>query len=86
MRARAITLDSRDRRVDVTSSLARHTWLMDDRERFDARRCDTSVSSVVDAVSKGFWSMLSFEDDILRGRRRRRSMLYKCVRTEYLVK
>lgn len=35
---------SRARRVEVQSSLARQTWLMEERERLEARRWGISVS------------------------------------------
>ena len=47
---------SRARRVEVQSSLARQTWVMEDRERLEARRVGISVSrgeGVVLAVGSG---------------------------------
>ena len=44
MRAVVIVDFSREARVEVQSSLARQTWVMEERERLDARRCGISVS------------------------------------------
>lgn len=47
---------SRERRVEVQSSLARQTWVMQERERLEARRWEISVSrgeEVTPAVGSG---------------------------------
>jgi hypothetical protein len=44
VRALKTTLSSSAARAEVTISFARHTVLMEDRERLEARRCDTRVS------------------------------------------
>lgn len=44
MRAVVIAECSRARRVEVQSSLARQTWVMEDKERLEARRWGISVS------------------------------------------
>lgn len=44
MRAVARVDFSREARVEVQSSLARQTWVMEDRERLEARRWGISVS------------------------------------------
>ena len=56
---------SRDLRVDVTISLARTTWLMDERERFAARRLETRISSGVTLEEVKAGGRLSVEDAIL---------------------
>ena len=56
MRAVVTVSFSRARRVEVQSSLARQTWVMEDRERLEARRVGISVSrgeGVVLAVGSG---------------------------------
>lgn len=63
-----MTLVSKDWRVEVTISLARTTWLMEDRERLDARRWETRVSSGVEAGEAGEaegGGRLSVEESIL---------------------
>jgi hypothetical protein len=44
VRALSTTLSSSAARADVTISFARHTVLIEDKERFEAKRCDTRVS------------------------------------------
>jgi hypothetical protein len=44
VRALKTTLSSSAARAEVTISFARHTVLIEDKERFEARRCDTRVS------------------------------------------
>ena len=44
VRAVVIVAFSREARVEVQSSLARQTWVMEERERLEARRCGISVS------------------------------------------
>ncbi len=68
MRAVAMTFVSRALRVEVTSSLALTTWLMEDRDRFEARRWETRDSS--GAASRSGEDcregILSLEDDMLK--------------------
>ncbi len=51
--------------MDVTSSLARTTWLIEERERLDARRRDTRVSSGVEVVEAEGGERLSVDEAIL---------------------
>ena len=44
MRAVVSVAFSREARVEVQSSLARQTWVMEERERLEARRCGISDS------------------------------------------
>ena len=44
VRALKTTLSSSAARAEVTISFARHTVLIEDKERLEARRCDTRVS------------------------------------------
>jgi hypothetical protein len=44
VRALRTTLSSSAARAEVTISFARHTVLIEERERLEASRCDTSVS------------------------------------------
>lgn len=44
VRAVVIVAFSREARAEVQSSLARQTWVMEERERLEARRCGISVS------------------------------------------
>ena len=56
VRAAVMADFSSESRVEVQSSLARQTWVMEERERFEARRCGISVSrgeDVVPAVGSG---------------------------------
>ena len=53
VRAVVTVARSREARVEVQSSLARQTWEMEERERFEARRCGISVSRVVPGLESG---------------------------------
>ena len=59
-----MTFVSRDLRVEVTSSFARTTWLIEERDRLDARRWETRVSSGVEIVEGEGGGRLSVEDAI----------------------
>ncbi len=53
VRAVATVDFSRARRVEVQSSLARQTWVMEDKERLEARRWGMSGSSGEEVVGSG---------------------------------
>lgn len=64
VRAEVTTAVSRLARVDVTSSLARHTWLMHERERFEANRWETRPSRADEGSTAGKRGRLSVEEDM----------------------
>ena len=64
VRAEVTTAVSRQARVEVTSSLARHTWLIAESERFEARRWETRPSMADEGSAAGEWGRLSVEEDM----------------------
>ena len=50
--------------MDVTSSFARTTWLMEERDRLDARRWETRASSGVELLGAEDGVRLSVDEAI----------------------
>ena len=76
VRAEVTTAVSKQARVEVTSSLARHTWLIAERERFEAKRWETRPSRADEGSAAGERGRLSVEEDIGRVMGITQCMLY----------